>query len=262
MLGGASLWMAGVVLSAAAACTGSKFTTPDPAAGGSAGSEAPGGKMGGGDAGAGEVSGAGGTGQSGAGPSEEAGGANPNHDPLESGGAGGESGRVDFDCTAEHGVRFEGHCYVDLTVQSVHQVDAAAACEAFALRTGRTGELLRLDSPEEQAFVIEQFLTETTDAWLGLTCSSKTHADSNECYCQSCDDAQLLEKRAAWTWPDGSSSGFGWIGKNPDGEGRCSALAFNNSNDRWGWVDRVCLSTSHQIEPYPLHGYRVLCEME
>jgi hypothetical protein len=136
-----------------------------------------------------------------------------------------------------------------------------AACEALAQRVGRRGELLMLDSRAEQAFVIAQFLTETTDAWLGLSCSSKQHSDLTECYCTECEDGLLLEKRAAWTWLDGSSSSFGWSGNNPDGGGRCSALAFNNINATWGWVDRGCLSITHQLVGYPAHSYRVLCEL-
>jgi hypothetical protein len=234
------------------ACGGSKFTSGGAATAGNAGLMA----RGGGDAAAGEgpdaaASGAGGADMtSGAGAAGEA-----------SEGTAGEGGATGFDCSALDGAEFAQHCYLDVTVASVSQVDAVAVCEALAQRVGRSGELLMLDSREEQAFVIAQFLTETTDAWLGLTCSSKLHADLMDCYCTNCDDGLLVQKRAAWTWLDGSSSSFGWSGKNPNDAGRCSALAFNNSTAAWGWVDRGCLSTTHQLEGFPMHSYRVLCEL-
>ena len=72
----------------------------------------------------------------------------------------------------------------------------------------------------------------------------------------------LDEKRAVWRWVDQSEADFGWIGRNPDGAGRCAAFAYNPTNFSWGWVDRDCTSSSHQLTGYPAHGYRVICELE
>jgi len=244
----------GTALSAAVACSGSEFSGDSRQSGGRSAD--------GGQAGAYSIlAGAGGQSlmASSGGEAGRAPGGAGGDDGGESGAGGGAGSSP---CAGLGGKEFERHCYVDVTAESVHQVDALAACAALADSSGREVELLTLETPEEQAFVIAEFLSETTDAWLGLSCSSTKHADLTDCYCTSCEDGLLLEKRAAWTWPNGSSSSFGWSGKNPDGEGRCSALALNNANDRWGWVDRVCLSTNHQVEAYPVHSYRVLCEVQ
>ena len=176
-----------------------------------------------------------------------------------SAGASGMSGTLD--CSALNGKTFAEHCYADVTVESVTQVDAVTGCAALAGKSSSQAQLLVLDSPAEQSFIVENFLSELTDAWLGLTCSSTQHADLNECFCVDCEDALLLQKRAVWSWLDGSSSTFGWSGNNPDGNGRCSALAFNPTTEKWGWVDRTCLSTSHALPGFMPHSYRVICEL-
>jgi len=239
----------------ALACSGSKFSGRD-----SEPTEST--RHDGGQAGTGEITAAGVSGDRGS--TSLLPGAGAAGEPSGAAGvnAGGVGGFGDGSaCAALDGVEFENHCYVDVSVESMNQVEASAACIALGQRAGRAAALLMLNSSEEQAFVIATFLSETTDAWLALSCSATLHANMSDCFCTSCDEALLSEKRAAWLWPDGSSSSFGWSGKNPDGEGRCSALAFNNSNDRWGWVDRVCSSTSHQVEAYPAHSYRVVCEI-
>lgn len=82
-----------------------------------------------------------------------------------------------------------------------------------------------------------------------------------DCYCLDCEDGTLLEKRATWSWADGSSATFGWSGSNPNGAVRCSALAYNPTIATWGWVDRSCLSTVHQLDDFAPHSYRVICEL-
>lgn len=188
----------------------------------------------------------------------QTGGAGDGGEPS-SGGAGG--GGNPLDCSQLHGKTFGEHCYVDVTTESIHQADADAACVALARTADRAAHLLVLDSREEQAFIVQTFLNEVRDAWLGLTCSSTKHPELTDCYCVDCADTLLLSKRAVWSWLDGSTATFGWSGNNPDGGGRCSALAYNPTISVWGWVDRSCLSTSHQLEGYPLHSYRVICEL-
>jgi len=158
-------------------------------------------------------------------------------------------------------VTYGEHCYVAVGAESLNQVDASAACAALASRAGRPAHLLVLGTEAEQSFVIQSFLSEVTDAWLALTCGSTAHPALTDCYCQECEDGLLLEKRAAWSWPDGSSADFGWSGNNPDGAFRCTALAYNPSIETWGWVDRSCLSTSHQLEGFAKHSYRAICEL-
>lgn len=168
-------------------------------------------------------------------------------------------------CAELDGEVFTNRCYVDVTTESVTYDGALAACAELEARAGRPAHVLVLDSAEEQAFILEQFLHESTDvsdAWLGLTCSAIKYPDFKSCYCNDCDDAALAEKRALWRWVDQSQSDFGWIGKNPDGAGRCAAFAYNSTNFSWGWVDRDCSTNSHQLTGYPVHGYRVICELE
>jgi hypothetical protein len=88
------------------------------------------------------------------------------------------------------------------------------------------------------------------------------YPEFTSCYCTDCDASQRDEKRAAWAWLDGSTAAFGWTGQNPDGEGRCSAFAYNPSNTTWGWVDRNCTKATHQLTGYPVHDYRTICELE
>jgi hypothetical protein len=175
-------------------------------------------------------------------------------------GAAGAGGTPD--CAALGGHDFATHCYVDVTTTSVAYAEAVAACVALASQAGRPGQLLVLDSPEEQTFVLTQFLSELTDAWLGLTCNAIRHPEFTDCYCTNCDASQRVEKRRLWAWLDGSTTTFGWVGQNPDGEGRCSALAYNPANSTWGWVDRNCSKTTHQLTGYPVHDYRTICELE
>lgn len=246
-------WLLSGALAAAGACGGGVFSGDGPVGGGS-------------NAQAGEAAGSSPGSQGGDATGVPSGGAVEGGEPslAEAGapgaaGAGGMSGTLD--CSALNGQILAEHCYADVTVESVTQVDAATACAALTSKTGSHAQLLVLDSPAEQSFIVENFLSEVTDAWLGLTCSSTKHADLGECFCVDCEDALLLQKRAVWSWLDGSSSTFGWSGNNPDGGGRCSALAFNPTTERWGWVDRPCLSTSHQLTGFTPHSYRVICEL-
>lgn len=251
-------WLLGGALVAAGACGGGTFSGDGSVAGGgSAQAGAPAGSSQG--AQGGNAAGAQGGNAAGALSGGTAEGGEPSLAEAGAAGAGGVSGTLD--CSALNGKIFAEHCYADVTVESVTQVDAVTSCATLAGKTGAHAQLLVLDSPAEQSFIVENFLSEVTDAWLGLTCSSTEHADLDECFCVDCEDALLLEKRAEWSWLDGSSSTFGWSGKNPDGGGRCSALALNPTTERWGWVDRTCLSTSHQLTGFPPHGYRVICEL-
>lgn len=183
------------------------------------------------------------------------------------GGAAGRAGASSsLDCERLGGKEFAETCYVDITTESPMQPDAVAACAEFATSSRRAGHLLVLDSEEEQEFILAEFLVQFTnesDAWLGLTCDAVTYPDFAECYCTDCDDAALDEKRALWTWIGGSRADFGWIGANPNGGGRCSALGYNPTNFSWGWVDRACETTTHQLAPeYPVHTYRAICELK
>jgi hypothetical protein len=169
------------------------------------------------------------------------------------------------DCAALGGRELGQHCYVDITTESLAYADAVTSCSGLAVGSGRPGQLLVLDSQAEQDFVRQEFLVELTDksdAWLGLTCSPLDYPEFSSCYCKDCDALQRTEKRALWSWLDGTSAAFGWVGQNPDGAGRCSALAFNSSNSTWGWVDRDCTKTTHQLTGYPVHDYRTICELE
>lgn len=241
-------WLLGSGLVAAVACGGSAFSGEGIGNGGS-------------NAQAGAAAGSPASGQGGHAAGAPSNGTVEGGEPslAEAGAAGGTPDALD--CSALNGQTFAEHCYADVTVESVTQVDAVAACAALASKAGNHAQLLVLDSSAEQAFIVENFLSELTDAWLGLTCSSTKHADLSDCYCVDCEDALLLQKRAVWSWLDGSLATFGWSGSNPDGGGRCSALAFNPTTEKWGWVDRNCLSTSHQLTGFAPHSYRVICEL-
>ena len=168
-------------------------------------------------------------------------------------------------CTALRGSEFEGHCYVDATVDSVSAPQAVAMCKQLASDANVSGHLLVLESREEQSFVLRQFLlpfTDMSDAWLALTCSELDQPDIEACYCSECTKAMLAEKQQAWTWLGGASSTFGWVNANPNGAFRCAALGYNPETTIWGWVDRPCDKASIiPISGHP-HGYRVLCELE
>ena len=168
-------------------------------------------------------------------------------------------------CTALEGMEFKGHCYVDATILSTSQAQAAATCEERSLDGKVSGHLLVLDSVEEQNFILEQFMvpfTDVSDAWLGLTCSELAHPDINGCYCMGCTKAELAEKQRAWAWLREASSTFGWINGNPNGGFRCAALAYNPDLTVWGWVDRPCDKASVTSLPGHPHAYRTLCEFE
>ncbi|HET7538754.1 MAG TPA: hypothetical protein VFK05_02745 [Polyangiaceae bacterium] len=195
------------------------------------------------------------------------GGANASAD----GGAGGSfNGDAGADnsvagCAVLHGLEFERHCYVDATVNSSSQQQAVTACAQLATEGKVPGHLLVLDSAEEQNFVLRHFMaafTDTSDAWLGLTCHELAEPDINACYCSGCSQAALTEKQQAWAWVNGASSSFGWINGNPNGGYRCAALAYNPDSTIWGWVDRPCDKASFTgVSGHP-HGYRTLCELE
>jgi hypothetical protein len=251
----------------AAACGGGSFSGTEPsAAQGGDGSSSGGESSRGGNAGS-EA----GTDSSSAGaPLQAAGG----HDAGASGehtSASGEHTGVAgaptlLDCAALGGHEHDQHCYVDITTtESLPYASAVIACSSLVAQTGRSSQLLVLDSQAEQDFVLQQLLlqfTDKSDAWLGLTCSAMNHPEFSTCYCTDCDDGQRAEKRALWSWVDGTTADFGWVGQNPNGEGRCSALAFNSANSNWGWVDRNCNKTTHQLTGYPVHDYRTICELE
>jgi hypothetical protein len=247
-----------IALVAFTACGGASFTGADPVTGGTGG--------GGMSGHAGEpVTSAGGdpTPAGGVG----LGGAGEPHDTVagETGDAGAAGDSGSFNCQALGGKELADHCYVDITTESLPQAAAVAACPALTGPDDRAGHLLVLDSEEEQMFILEQFLeplTDVSDAWLGLSCDATMYPDLTGCYCADCDEAQLAKKRGVWRWVDGTTADFGWIGKNPNGEGRCSALAYNSTNFSWGWVDRNCNKATHQLTGYPVHDYRVICELE
>jgi len=169
-------------------------------------------------------------------------------------------------CAAHDGVEFNGHCYIDATVNSTSQQQAVATCAQLTADRKVSGHLLVLDSVEEQNFILRQFMlpfTDSSDAWLGLTCHELAEPDINACYCsQGCSQAVLTEKQKAWDWLGGASSSFGWINGNPNGGYRCAALAYNPDSTVWGWVDRPCDKVSFTgVAGHP-HGYRTLCELE
>jgi hypothetical protein len=240
----------------AIACSGPSFSGGDAAAGGAGATSA-------GMAGeSGEPAMSRG-GQAAGGASSDAGETSSTAGESATAGAAGASGALD--CAERGGHELAAHCYVDVTTKSVAYAEAVAACAELASEAGRPGHLLVLDSVEEQAFVLLQFLstfTDVSDAWLGLTCDSTQYPEFTSCYCTNCDASQRDEKRAAWAWLDGTKADFGWVGQNPDGEGRCSAFAYNSANTTWGWVDRSCTKATHQLTGYPVHDYRTICELE
>ena len=260
----AQVRLTAVALISAAACGGSAFSFDG------AGGAGNGGRAAAGSSGA-AVSDAGGSGAAGAATSDGGAGPSDGGDVSYQGGnapggqgSGAEAGSgaaLALGCSEIRGVTYGEHCYVDVTTRSVNQVDAAAACAKLGSRAGRTAHLLVLGTEDEESFVIETFLSELTDAWLGLTCNSAAHPELADCSCRECEDGLLLEKRAAWSWPDGSSADFGWSGNNPDEGLRCAALAYNPVVMSWGWVDRSCLSTSHQLKDSEKHTYQVICEL-
>ncbi|HYQ04884.1 MAG TPA: hypothetical protein VER96_39685 [Polyangiaceae bacterium] len=180
--------------------------------------------------------------------------------------SGGEAGAATGPCGLFHdGLEFDGHCYVDVTVNSASQATAVAACERMAPGGKIASHLLVLDSSEEQNFVLRSFMvpfTDMSDAWIGLTCSELSQPDINACYCAGCTKAMLAEKQQAWASLTGASSTFGWVNGNPNEPYRCAALAYNPDTTIWGWVDRPCDKSSFQPSSGHQHWYRTLCEFE
>lgn len=170
------------------------------------------------------------------------------------------------DCLALDAKPFADHCYVEGTSDSLTQPLAERACATFAKEAGRTGYLLVLNTAEEQAFVVREFLeavADSSDAWLGLTCRETAHPDYEDCYCTECSAESLLQKQQNWEWLASSSSTFGWVNQNPNGNGRCAALGLNSVVKAWGWVDRGCDTSSFQLgTTLPVHHYLSICEIE
>lgn len=253
--------LVGLALLGAIACGGSAFSTEGAGGGNSTGGQPTAGS-------ANAVAGSLPTGGSvvspegGSAAGEQGAGAQTAGEPSVAGaGAGSGGAPAALSCSELEGVTFAKHCYVDVTAEPVNQLAAVAACADLASRAGRAANLLVLDTEDEQSFIIQTFLSEVTDAWLALTCGSIEHPVLTDCYCVDCEDGVLLQKRATWSWSDGSSASFGWSGRNPDNNVRCSALAYNPSISTWGWVDRSCISTFYQNDDLPRHSYRVICEL-
>ncbi len=185
------------------------------------------------------------------------------------GGAGAEAGTggaAEPTCSLLGGVeRPDGHCYVDISVGTATQPEALLACAELAV--GRSAHLLVLDTQEEQDFILKTFMLQfqnVSDAWLGLTCSARTHPEISDCHCEGCSSEDLQQKQAAWSWLDGTTASFGWVNGNPNATVRCAALGYNPSPDveAWGWVDRACnLDQVTPIANNP-HTYRTICELE
>jgi len=170
-------------------------------------------------------------------------------------------------CEALGGVAFGAHCYVDISIEgtTATQASAVKSCRAFGTSAQRASHVLVLDSRNEESFVLETFmagLENVSDAWLGLTCDEELRPDVTSCYCSDCKSSELETKREAWTWLDGSSTTFGWIGANPDNGFRCAALGFNPLIAMWGWADRNCSNATFTLTDYPTHTYRTICELE
>jgi hypothetical protein len=239
-----------------ASCGEPFHTGPEDARAGAASYGAAGG---GGEANGGGAAGGGGEANGGASPVLPSAGATVGGAPG-GGGAGG-----DPSCSGLDGQQFDGHCYVDVTTESVSHPDAVAACESLAASSGFDAHLLVLDSAAEQDFVLRSFLsdfTDVSDAWLGLTCTEQAHPSITDCYCTECTAEKLSEKQDAWRWLDGTRAHFGWVNANPNGALRCAALAYNPEVKLWGWVDRACdLAEVTPIAGHP-HTYRTLCELE
>jgi hypothetical protein len=214
-----------------------------------------------GGAGASAMGGAGASGMGGAGASAMGGAG-----ASAGGNAGAGNSPAGLACTALNGKGFGGHCYIDVTVESVTAPQAVLACAQLRVQHYATGHLLVLDSAEEQSFVLKQFLvpfTDISDAWLGLTCDERTHPTIGDCFCADCSKDLLAEKQAAWTALGGASPTFGWINGNPNNAYRCAALGYNADLTIWGWVDRPCDRVSYApTAGSKTHGYRTLCELE
>ena len=274
----------GWILAGFGALSCSEPFTSKPASGGAAGNDlgSPGGSAGSGAAGAGDAgasamgdAGASAAGDAGASAAGDAGasamgGAGGSAVGGAGGSAAGNAGAgnspAGLACTALNGKGFGGHCYIDVTVESVTAPQAVLACAKLRVQHYATGHLLVLDSAEEQSFVLKQFLvpfTDISDAWLGLTCDERTHPTIGDCFCADCSEALLAEKQTAWTALGGTSPTFGWINGNPNNAYRCAALGYNADLTIWGWVDRPCDRTSYApTAGSKMHGYRSLCELE
>jgi hypothetical protein len=184
-----------------------------------------------------------------------------------SGGSGTGGGVFPGVCRGvTNGVEFGPHCYVDLTgAATATWQTARASCTAYGQSIGAVADLAILESAREESFVIATFLQETAsteDAWIGLHCDELTHPDVGDCYCVGgcADDASLEAKRANWTWIDNSGVTFtDWQALNPNGDGRCAALAFHP--DIWGFVDRSCAADTFVDVGGQTHTYRTICEI-
>lgn len=184
-----------------------------------------------------------------------------------SAGAAGAPAELDsIRCDDLNGSVFEHHCYVDASEGTQAMLAAQNSCANLALSVDRPGHLLVLDSEEEEKFVLRQFmdgLANVSDAWLALTCDDIELPQFTSCYCveNECSADELLEKRHAWRWSEGSPTYLHWIDPNPNGGGRCAALAYHPTNS-WGWVDRACKDKTFTLKDQPEHTYRTICELE
>ena len=172
---------------------------------------------------------------------------------------------ADPSCSELGGAVFREHCYVDATEDSEFQPQAVKRCGSRATQAFPHGHLLVLNSADEQAFVLKEFLAQfldVSDAWLGLNCDALAHPDVTDCYCTGCSSELKAAKRQAWQWMDESTSTFGWVNGNPNEASRCAALAYNSDITAWGWVDRPCAMNHSQIADHPTHTYRTICELE
>jgi len=213
---------------------------------------------------AGESGTAGDDGTAGAGGTAGAAGTTGTGGTLAMAGAAGALG--DDACDGVNGgVVFEDHCFVDVTNQAWTHPEAVVACGSYANGLGRTGYLLVIDSPQEQTFVLETFMTAFTDvadAWLSLTCPVAQHPDLTDCYCTSCTTAQRNDKRQNWVWRGNATASFGWDEGNPNGDGRCGALAFLPVAEIWAWGDHDCDSPTFETQNGGEHTHRAICELE
>lgn len=199
--------------------------------------------------------GGGGSSSGGAGAAAGAGGEGPG-----GGGTGGSGAPCDGVAT---GVEHQGHCYVDLTMQTVGWTVARSLCQAEALKVGKKGDLVVLDDASELEFLTATFLDATSateDAWIGLSCDTTIHPPT-DCYCLlgAClTQAELDAKRAAWSWIDGQGGGVAaWAGTNPNGDGLCAALS---AQPTWMFVDRDCEADTFALGNM-LRTYRTVCEL-
>src|SRR4051812_42158078 len=127
-------WLVGSGLVTAVACGGSAFSDD----GGTAGSSAEAGASANASGGAGphEVGGAGSPNESAAGTSASGSGEGGEPSYSQAGAAGAGGAPLSLVCSERHGHTFAEHCYLDVTVESVNQIDAAAACLGLASETG------------------------------------------------------------------------------------------------------------------------------